>query len=67
MRSKHCACFYCGTVFPSSAITNWTDRNEYGEGQTALCPNCGIDSVIGDGAGYELSVEFLIKMHAKWF
>nr|QGW61148.1 hypothetical protein ICEMyc226_00116 [Mycolicibacterium sp.] len=36
-------------------------------GQTALCPYCGIDAVIGDAAGYPITREFLEAMRAQWF
>jgi hypothetical protein len=37
------------------------------EGQTALCPKCGIDAVIGSASGYPISREFLAEMHRHWF
>lgn len=36
-----CSCFYCGKRFNPKEIKEWTDK-----GQTAICPHCGIDSVI---------------------
>ena len=65
--SAKCGCFYCCTTFTPSDIRNWTDEDSAGLGQTALCPKCGIDSVIGDKSGYELSNEFLKSMHEHWF
>lgn len=38
-----CGCFYCLAVFPADAVQKWVD-----DGQTALCPHCGIDSVLAD-------------------
>jgi hypothetical protein len=34
---------------------------------TALCPYCHIDAVIGDASGYPLSIEFLQRLHTKYF
>ena len=34
---------------------------------TALCPKCGIDSVIGTKSGYPITKEFLGQMQAHWF
>jgi hypothetical protein len=34
---------------------------------TALCPKCGIDSVIGSVSGYPIERGFLKKMHDHWF
>jgi hypothetical protein len=61
-RSEHCGCFYCLEMFAPKEITDWTD-----EGSTALCPRCGIDSVIGSASGFSLSHDFLRRMHDYWF
>jgi len=34
-------CFYCLKSFKTNEVTEWIDR-----GLTALCPHCGIDSVL---------------------
>jgi hypothetical protein len=60
--SDVCGCFYCLEVFPSSEIEDWTDDDD-----TALCPKCGIDSVIGSVSGYPIERSFLQKMHSHWF
>lgn len=68
LNSKLCGCFYCESVFKPSEITEWTDEDENNRGQTALCPECGIDSVIGEKSGYPVTdVEFLKEMHKYWF
>lgn len=59
-------CFFCKKVYPASDITD-EDYTQDKNDETALCPHCGIDSVIGDVAGYELSMEFLEAMHELWF
>jgi hypothetical protein len=66
LTSAQCGCFYCGTIFPPGEIEDWTDEWE-GIGQTALCPYCGIDSVISTGSSYPITSEFLAQMHAYWF
>jgi hypothetical protein len=43
-------------------IEEWIDPND----DTALCPYCDIDSVIGDASGYEITEEFLRKMNDHW-
>jgi hypothetical protein len=35
--------------------------------QTALCPHCGIDSVISSASGYPITAAFLHRMHDYWF
>jgi hypothetical protein len=71
--STDCGCFHCGRTFPPGEVVDWIDpapqiAAESGRrGQTALCPHCGIDAVIGDAAGYPLTPEFLEAMRAQWF
>jgi hypothetical protein len=36
-------------------------------GETALCPYCGIDSVIGDASKIPLSEELLHEMYVHFF
>ncbi|MBQ8911695.1 MAG: cytoplasmic protein [Clostridia bacterium] len=60
--SKKCGCFYCLAIFSPQKIDRFID-----DGQTALCPFCGIDAVIGDAAGYSLTSSFLQEMHDYWF
>lgn len=62
--SQECGCFYCERVFDASELKEWVkDRAD----DTALCPYCGIDAVIGDASGYELSPDFLNAMYHYWF
>jgi hypothetical protein len=60
--STECRCFYCLTPFQPSTIDEWVDGD-----QTALCPWCGIDSVLGDASGLPLTYEFMLEMHKRWF
>lgn len=60
--STLCGCFYCLATFPPADITQWCD-----EQSTALCPKCGIDSVIGDASGYPIDERFLTRMNKHWF
>ncbi|WP_105175148.1 cytoplasmic protein [Pseudoalteromonas sp. T1lg122] len=60
--SDKCGCFYCLNIFGYQSIEFWTDNDD-----TALCPSCGIDSVIGDDSGYPITKEFLSAMRHIWF
>jgi hypothetical protein len=66
LTSEMCGCFCCLAVFPPSEIRKWVDTTE-GVGQTALCPKCDIDSVIGSKSGYKIEPEFLDQMRKHWF
>ena len=67
LASSRCGCFYCFAVYQPSDIDWWIDEDANGVGQTAMCPKCGIDSVLGDKSGFPLTKEFLDKMHDHWF
>lgn len=62
MKASQCGCFYCLNIFTPKEITNWCDN-----GNTALCPYCGIDSILYDNPIYPLNSEFLEKMNKYWF
>src|SRR5207249_281243 len=62
MKSDVCGCFHCLAIYSPSRITEWVD-----EEQTALCAECGIDSVIGDRSGFPIAPEFLAEMKRHWF
>ena len=64
---KLCGCFYCGHIFKPSDITQWIDKNQKGVGQTATCPKCSIDSVIGEKSGFPITEDFLAAMNSHWF
>ena len=61
-----CGCFYCLQMFPPTEISVWVDE-ENAAGTTALCPHCGIDSVIPQRPDRLLNSDVLAAMHAYWF
>lgn len=62
-RSDVAGCFYCCETFDPKSIEDWVDNDD-----CALCPKCGIDSVIGSASGFPAGdVNFLERMHKKWF
>ena len=65
---KLCGCFYCLEIYSPSEINEQivadNDCDRYG---TAICPYCGIDSVIGENSGYPITKDFLTKMNRYWF
>ena len=70
LKSNNCGCFYCLSIFPPNAIEEWIQEQEdcpRGPGKTAVCPNCGIDSVLPDNIGIAITKEFLTEMQKKFF
>ena len=63
-----CGCFSCVKIFRSSEINDWIIHDNPSDWRgTALCPYCGIDSVIGESSGYPITEEFLAAMNRYWF
>jgi len=61
-KSDTCGCFYCGNIFYSGDITEWTDN-----GETAICPHCGVDSVICNKKGYTVTQKDLDLLNKYYF
>lgn len=57
-----CGCFYCKNIFYPGDITEWTDK-----GQTAICPKCGVDSVISNKKNYKVTKEDLEILNKYYF
>lgn len=61
--SRDIGCFYCLRIFHNHRlIENWCDG-----GDTALCPYCSIDSLIGSASGFPITKTFLTGMNQIWF
>ena len=63
--SNLCGYFYCLQTFLPSEIVEWFEENiEFGE--TAVCPKCGIDSVLS--SEFPITDKyFLNEMNKHWF
>ncbi len=59
--SRLCGCFHCLRVFLPGEIRDWTDSDE-----TAICPYCGIEAVLGNASGVPMIREFLVIMRSYW-
>ncbi|BAI83994.2 DUF4935 domain-containing protein [Bacillus subtilis subsp. natto] len=59
---NRCGCFHCLEIFSPDEIFEWIDNED-----TALCPYCGIDSVIGESDVLHITEEFLKGMRKRWF
>lgn len=71
--SRLCGCFNCQLTFKPDEIIAWTgwdaaslDDLENAQGNTALCPHCGSESVIGDASGHAIDPAFLTAMNQAW-
>ena len=58
-----CGCFYCEQTFLPNEIEEWIEENI---GETAICPKCGIDSVLSSKFPIKDKL-FFKKMNKYWF
>ena len=61
-KSNKCYCFYCKSVFENGEVETYL-----AEEKTALCPKCGIDSVIPDSIDEKIDEAIISEMHDYWF
>ena len=62
-KSILCGCFYCCQTFQTNEIMDWIEDKD---DSTALCPKCGIDSVLSDEHPIK-DYDFLKQMNSYWF
>ncbi len=68
LASNEAGCFFCLEKCKPLEIVEWADKSDDVRlGDTALCPHCGIDSLIGSASGYALTTSFLEQMNKYWF
>ena len=62
IENNQCGCFCCTALFDSKEIYEWTDN-----GLTAICPKCGVDSILPQNKEYPLDIFLLQQMEKRWF
>lgn len=60
---QRCGCFSCLTIFHPDRIRNWIPD---AQDETAICPYCNSDSVLGESSGFPITPEFLGAMKEFW-
>lgn len=60
--SQFCYCISCRTFFKPEEIESYADK-----GDTAICPYCDCDAVMGEACGIKLTDELLGQLHNKYF
>jgi len=59
--SEVCGCIACERIYFPSEVVRWA------EGETALCPHCGVDAVVGSASGIPIMPGVLRRAHERWF
>lgn len=72
--STICGCCSCLEIFAPQEVVAWTgldissfDDPASAQGETALCPRCGSEALIGDSTGVAITADFLRRMNLAWF
>jgi Zn finger protein HypA/HybF involved in hydrogenase expression len=72
--STTCGCCYCMQTFPADEIVAWAgldfsqlDNPDAADAETAVCPRCGSEAVMGDKSGFPINPPFLGQMNEAWF
>ncbi len=60
--SQMAGCYYCLEIYPAKEVEEFLEVEN-----TALCPKCGIDCVLGDKIDFPLNKEVLQELHNFWF
>lgn len=66
-RSHLCGCFHCAAIFRPGSILAWRRDGPGPRPDTARCPQCGIDAVIGAASGLPIKPDFLRRMQRHWY
>lgn len=56
-----CGCYNCQQIFRFKDITDFWD-----EGEVAVCPNCGLDSVVVETADMQVTAQRLFAMRKTY-
>ena len=71
--SRLCGCFDCMQIYPADEVVAWSgfdldsfNNPDAAPPETALCPRCGSESVIGDTSGHAIKLVFLQRMNEAW-
>lgn len=72
--SRKCGCCVCMKTFKADEVREWVGLDFENaedpaalEKQTALCPRCGAEAVLGDKSGFPIHPDFLFQMNEAWF
>jgi hypothetical protein len=62
LESNFCGCYHCLAIFPAQEVCDW-----WYDMQTATCPYCRIDSVVGDKSGIPINEETVALIEKDMF
>lgn len=64
LKSKTCSCFFCRQSYSARLVNDWIND---ARGVTAICPECGMDAVLGDQGGEPIDKALLKEMNLAYY
>ena len=64
LHSKTCSCIFCRQQYDARKVNDWVNDEN---GMSAICPECGMDTVIGDSGGEPLDKETLKALNLAFY
>ena len=64
LNSNQCGCYFCRHIFSARSVNEWDNTEGH---VSAICPECGMPTVIGDASGVPLSKQLLKDMNLYFF
>lgn len=64
LHSKTCSCLFCRQQYDARKISDWMSDEK---GMSAICPECGMDAVIGDEGKEPLDKDLLKKLNLAFY
>lgn len=64
LQSHKCSCLFCRHTIDARDVQDWINDDQ---GVSAICPECGMDTLIGDASGYSFSKEELREINLTYF
>jgi len=61
-KAEQCGCYYCTRIYTPGFIKEWEDNDK-----TAICPICGIDSVVPYDVSLDESLDKFKQKLEKWY
>lgn len=64
IQSDLCGCYFCRHIFSAREVSDWVEDEHH---VSAVCPECGMDTVIGDHSGVPISKDLLKEMNDYFY
>lgn len=64
LNSKKCSCLFCRQTYDARRVSDWSNENNK---ISAVCPECGMNAVVGDASGFSLDHDTLKQLNLTYF